>query len=76
MQHMMILAVCFAIVWFMPNAQQILGKYEVALGKTKPSRFAFLQWQPTMRWAVATGIIGGFAILDLSQHTEFLYFQF
>jgi hypothetical protein len=66
----------FGIVWFLPNAQQLLAKYPISLAKVQPSRLPWLQWKLTPRWAVASGILAGLAIVDLSQHTEFLYFQF
>jgi alginate O-acetyltransferase complex protein AlgI len=66
----------FAIVWIMPNVQEIMTKYPAALAQAKPGQLIGLQWEPTRRWAIASGLIAGFAILDLSSHTEFLYFQF
>jgi hypothetical protein len=53
-----------------------MAKFPVALGKIQASRLAFLQWQPTRRWALACGVVAALAIAHLSRHTEFLYFQF
>lgn len=35
-----------------------------------------LSWKPSYAWAIILGIIAGIAILGISQHSEFLYFQF
>jgi alginate O-acetyltransferase complex protein AlgI len=70
------LALLFAIVWAMPNTQEIMEKFPAALGRIQANRFKILLWQPTMRWAVASGLAASLCILGLSRHTEFLYFQF
>ena len=69
-------ALFFAIVWTMPNSQQIMAKFPAALGKIQAGRPGSPVWIPSLKWAA---IVGGFAaavIANLSQHTEFLYFQF
>ena len=69
-------ALYFAIVWVLPNSQQIMEKYAPALGQIQKSRFGILQWNPSVRWALLMGVAGSLAIASLSHHTEFLYFQF
>ena len=69
------LAVCFFIVWAMPNTQEILGQTEkdhVVL----PGLLKGLRWKPTVVWSL--GIAGLFclSILLLDASKSFLYFQF
>jgi alginate O-acetyltransferase complex protein AlgI len=69
-------AIYFAVVWLMPNSQQIMEKYSPVLGQIQKNRFGILQWNPSVRWAVLMGVAGSLVIASLSHHTEFLYFQF
>lgn len=72
------------VVWISPNTQEIMRRYYPAcensmlqasnLGDGK--LLAMLQWRPSTRWAVVTGLIGTTAILSLAKVSEFLYFQF
>ena len=43
-------AIYFAIVWILPNSQQILEKYSPAFGQIQKNRFGILQWNPSVRW--------------------------
>lgn len=68
------------VVWFAPNTQQIASRYRPAIAtysrleeRLKNSR---LEWAPTPVWALAIAILGVWAILSLTQMSEFLYFQF
>jgi alginate O-acetyltransferase complex protein AlgI len=70
------LAILFAIVWFAPNTQQIMTRYEPALGRAVANPYRRLTWHPAAGWAVATGTVGALGILALGGTTEFLYFQF
>lgn len=70
------LAVLFAIVWGMPNTQQIMCRCEPALGKTPMNPYSWFTWQPSLSWALACGIIAALGILAIGGTTEFLYFQF
>lgn len=69
-------AALFAIAWFLPNTQQIMAKFPAALGQATASRYRLLQWMPDLKWAVSIGVTAGLALISLSQHSEFLYFQF
>ena len=70
------LAVLFAIIWFAPNTQQIMTRYEPALGRAVTNPYKRLIWRPAAGWAVAVGVVAGLGILALGGTTEFLYFQF
>jgi D-alanyl-lipoteichoic acid acyltransferase DltB (MBOAT superfamily) len=68
------------IVWFMPNAMQLLWRHDPAL----PSPYASepvtpaprLGWQPTRMQAAAYGLLCILAVLALSNLKPFIYFQF
>jgi D-alanyl-lipoteichoic acid acyltransferase DltB (MBOAT superfamily) len=76
LKHFGMMALCFGIVWFLPNSQELMANHPVSLGSVKGSRFALLRWSLNPRWALVSGALAGLAIVDLSRHTEFLYFQF
>ncbi|MCD6322109.1 MAG: MBOAT family protein [Clostridiales bacterium] len=65
--------------FFMPNTQQLTG-YIGPAGAYRsyvPKHFAvFLQWKPSILWAVYTGILLALCLMGLSQISEFIYFQF
>ncbi len=70
------LVVLFAIVWFAPNTQQIMTRYEPALGRPIANPYRRLVWRPEAGWALAAGTVGALGLLALGGTTEFLYFQF
>ncbi|MBV8912461.1 MAG: MBOAT family protein [Acetobacteraceae bacterium] len=70
------LGVLFAIVWFAPNTQQIMNRYEPSLGRPVPNPYPTLSWNPRASWAVAAGTVAALGVLALGGTTEFLYFQF
>ena len=70
------LAVLLAIVWGCPNTQQIMSRFEPALGRAIANPYPRLAWSPTTTWAVVSGAIAALGVLALGGTTEFLYFQF
>jgi hypothetical protein len=66
------------IAFFMPNTQQIMGRYDTALGTMAGARRAarWQLWQPSRRWSIYIGAILIGSLLSLSRPAEFLYFQF
>lgn len=76
------LGIWLSILWGMPNTQQIMrGQY--AAIETYPRAESgkmyagsFLAWSAGRFWGVVAGILTAVSILNLSQPTEFLYFQF
>jgi D-alanyl-lipoteichoic acid acyltransferase DltB (MBOAT superfamily) len=70
------IAILFGIAWFLPNTQQIMAKFPAALGQATGNRYRVLEWMPDLKWALSLGLAAGLAIISLSQHSEFLYFQF
>lgn len=73
------IAALLPIVWWMPNSQEIMGRFPVALGAAEgheppvPSR---LSWRPSLAWALAAGVIFTITLLNLNRPSEFLYYQF
>lgn len=72
-----------AVVFLMPNTQQILGRFEPALdhfgadsGKPAATLGNRIAWSPNRRWAVMIGVLALGSLLSLSRPAEFLYFQF
>ena len=65
-----------------PNSLQILGRYEPALGVKSPSntlvigRIRFVEWRPSLPWAVAASALTAIAIVSLAGPSEFLYWNF
>jgi alginate O-acetyltransferase complex protein AlgI len=54
-----------AIVWGMPNSQQIVEQHDT-----------WLRWRPTLPWAAAAGFAACLGLLSLGGTGEFVYFQF
>ncbi len=73
------LVALFALVWFAPNSMEITWTYRPALppgtdtALGDPGRLA---WRPTPRQAIAYGVLAIVAVLDLSNRSPFIYFQF
>lgn len=64
------------IIWFAPNTQQIMAAYKPALDVPKDSKAKRLLWQPSHTCLVASVLCSVFAILSISELSEFIYFQF
>ena len=75
-RNLLSLVLCGLIAFGTPNIYQLMRSYPVALGKVKPVSEWLPQWQPTRGWAIGMGIVAAFAIANLWNVTEFIYFQF
>jgi D-alanyl-lipoteichoic acid acyltransferase DltB (MBOAT superfamily) len=64
----------FPIVWFLPNTQQILGQAES--GSDLTPGWLMIRWRPSPQWALVTGLALFLVLINLSNSTTFLYFQF
>lgn len=68
------------VVWFMPNTQQIMGRYRPALetyfNEINRSRLRLFAWRPTVVWGVIVGGMAVVSVLFASRVNEFLYYQF
>jgi hypothetical protein len=72
----LLIAALAAVAWGTPNAIQLLGEWSPALQKVPPTRWRFLQWQPTFPWAVGVGVMLFYVMTQLDHPGRFLYFQF
>ncbi|RRJ31304.1 MBOAT family O-acyltransferase [Pandoraea apista] len=68
--------VLLGIVWFTPNAHQILGRYSPALFKVQEAARRFMRWQPNPAWLSVTLALLFLCLVNLHKETRFLYFQF
>lgn len=74
------LAACAAVSFFVPNTQQIMAaarpRIEVLLAPGERAAPALLQWRPTVVWGLLLGALFCVIATQLSNTTDFLYFQF
>ena len=74
------LAGCAAVGFFAPNTQQIMAgvrpRIEAFLAPGEPPAPRPMQWRPTVAWAVLLGVLFFVVVTNLSNATDFLYFQF
>jgi alginate O-acetyltransferase complex protein AlgI len=66
----------YAIVWGMPNTQQLLAHYDPALGPVRPGPIQWLRWRGNLSWGILLGASFAVALLAMGGTSEFLYFQF
>ncbi len=69
-------AALLPLVFFAPNTQQIMRRFQPALHYGGNMHPAPLAWQPTTRSALALSVVLALGLLSLSRPAEFLYFQF
>ncbi|MBF0478948.1 MAG: MBOAT family protein [Candidatus Omnitrophica bacterium] len=80
--HILNIAGSFLFVWFLPNTQELLRKYEPAIDfkeqDVKPlvRGLRWLEWRPTAGWGIVFSIIFVISIFNMVKISEFLYFQF
>jgi hypothetical protein len=70
---------CWFIVWFMPNTQEIMSRVEPALDyylKETDGTWTWLRWQPTPVWALVCGVMAVASLIMIARPSPFLYFQF
>ncbi|MFZ5452331.1 MAG: MBOAT family O-acyltransferase [Thermodesulfobacteriota bacterium] len=73
------LLVYLCIVFFFPNTQEIMSRFEPCLDftlKEHEGTWPWLRWKPTLAWAGLTGFLALISILLMGQPNPFLYFQF
>ena len=75
--HAARLAGLFAVIWLLPNTQQLLANFSPTITKFNAGSQRVWRWQPTLGWAVAIVLLF-FAALStrLGDPARFLYFQF
>jgi D-alanyl-lipoteichoic acid acyltransferase DltB (MBOAT superfamily) len=70
---------CWFIVWFMPNTQEVMSRAEPALGyylQESEGTWAWLRWRPTPSWALVCSVMAIAALIMIARPSPFLYFQF
>jgi alginate O-acetyltransferase complex protein AlgI len=72
------LAILAGVVWVMtaPNTQEVMQFFSPALNVPAPSVKRPWLWQPNPLWATASAVLLTVALLNLTQVSDFLYFQF
>jgi D-alanyl-lipoteichoic acid acyltransferase DltB (MBOAT superfamily) len=68
-------------VWFAPNSQDVLSRWQPALGVKVVSCHpgllgGRLLWAPTAAWAALVAVVFAACFLSLSNASEFLYYKF
>ncbi|MFJ1301434.1 MBOAT family O-acyltransferase [Pseudomonadota bacterium AL_CKDN230030165-1A_HGKHYDSX7] len=74
--QLLYVVVLLAIVWFTPNAHQIMGRYSPALVRANPAPTPWMRWQPNLAWLGVMLLMLALCLLNLHKETRFLYFQF
>ncbi len=69
----------YAIVWGLPNTQQILLKFKPAITVTnhdKAPTWIQFAWKPSTAWALVLGAAFLYTVIRMENPSSFLYFQF
>ena len=77
--HIWKIVLAFVFVWTAPNVLQIFANWTPTLSKPHSKGVRWmqaLQWEPTLAWGFAMGLIAALAVLAISGQSEFLYFRF
>lgn len=81
-QAVLLISACvglaIAVCWLLPSTWQLFQSYEVAFDKPPTGRPAVLHfsWRPSPVWAILIALLFVASCLNLTQVSEFLYFQF
>lgn len=72
------LALALAFCWLLPSTYQLFRDYGVAIDKPLAGRepVISLNWRATRAWAFYIAILAVASMVNLTQVSEFLYFQF
>jgi alginate O-acetyltransferase complex protein AlgI len=75
-----LLVAALAIVWLLPNTQQIMHRYRPGLGtiapRQEPAVLHRIEWRPSLPWAIALTLSTVACILQMSRAEPFIYYQF
>jgi D-alanyl-lipoteichoic acid acyltransferase DltB (MBOAT superfamily) len=74
---------CIALVWLLPNSQQVMRRYFPAMGlrgltgrSATPGPRHWWQWRPTWQWTAFIVVLVLGSIYEFDKVSEFIYFQF
>lgn len=70
------IGVAYLICFFLPNTQQFMRDFRPIYEKVAPISGMVLTWKPSVPWALAIGALLVLAMLNMSDVSKFLYFQF
>jgi hypothetical protein len=76
LETILALGALYAIVWLLPNTQQIFADHHPAIDGAPCVRFAWFRWRSNLAWALALGCATVIGLLSVGGTSEFLYFQF
>lgn len=74
--HFLWISLLLGFVFSAPNTQEMFQKYKISTSEAMPNSQTFIQWKMNKLWLVVTVLIATFAILNISELSEFIYFQF
>jgi alginate O-acetyltransferase complex protein AlgI len=66
----------FGVACFLPNSQEIMGRFKPVIDATPDQLARRLLWKPNAGWAFGAAIVAVGGVLALTRVSEFLYFQF
>ncbi|MCX7105648.1 MAG: MBOAT family protein [Methylococcales bacterium] len=70
------IVICLLFVWVAPNTQQMMANFKPVLKMPEGGSIKLLLWHPTYTWLVASVVCAVLSILNISELSEFIYFQF
>lgn len=70
------LILTLAIVWGLPNTQQLMAEKSPSIEAVNDPAPAWMQWRPDWKWSVFLGALLCADLLSFRQTSVFLYFQF
>ena len=65
-----------AVVARLRAAATLVGGHEPEPSVEAPGLLARLRWKPNLVWGIAVAAVGVFAIVQISEASVFLYFNF
>ena len=75
LSQVVLIAALFAVVWLMPNTQEILRETQ-KLDEPNWSILPRLQWRPTLGWCAVASAVLIISMFYSTAGTTFVYFQF
>jgi len=73
--QMLLIVALLAVVWLMPNTQEILGETQENDAQNW-NVFPLVRWRPTFPWWIATSLTFALSMFYSTASTTFLYFKF
>ena len=72
------IAALLTLALFAPNTQQVMYHWKPALDdmRSVPKPSNLFSFTPTIPWAIVIGLLFAVSVVRLSEHSQFLYYQF